>query len=106
MLHVVFIPETTLGRVLLLPNQKGPALKIPERNALNILFQKKYNPDIKSLTLHKTSVCCIRIGSAGGDVDTGALYFTITRVCHTMHRCDSFRSINRCFLSPYKTREE
>lgn len=68
MLHVVFIPETTLGRVLLLPNQKGPALKIPERNALNILSQKKklkrnkiYNFDEESLTLHKPSVCCIRI---------------------------------------------
>lgn len=37
MLHVVFTPETTLGRVFLLPTQKGPALKIPERNTLNIL---------------------------------------------------------------------
>lgn len=33
MLHVVFTPEMTLGRVLLLPNQKGPALKIPEKSA-------------------------------------------------------------------------
>lgn len=41
MLHVVFTPEMTLGRVLLLPNQKGPALKIPEKNALNILQKKK-----------------------------------------------------------------
>lgn len=40
MLNVVFTPETTLGRVLLLPNQKGPALKIPEKNALNILQKK------------------------------------------------------------------
>lgn len=42
MLHVVFTPEMTLGRVLLLPNQKGPALKIPEKNALNILQKKKF----------------------------------------------------------------
>lgn len=41
MLHVVFTPEITLGRVLLLPNQKGPSLKIPKRNGLNILSQKK-----------------------------------------------------------------
>lgn len=37
MLHVLFTPEMTLGRVLLLPNQKGPALKIPGKKALNIL---------------------------------------------------------------------
>lgn len=63
MLYVVFIPETTLGRVLLLPNQKGPALKIPERNILSqkTKFKKYiYNLDINSLTLHKPSVCCIK----------------------------------------------
>lgn len=84
MLHVVFISETTLGRVLLLPNQKGPAIKIPERNALNILSQKKinkkdkiYNLDINSLTLHKLSVCCIRIESAGGEVERILVHFIL-----------------------------
>lgn len=83
MLHVVFTPETTLGRVLLLPNQKGPALKIPKRNGLNILSQKKklknqiYNPDIKSFTLHKPSVCCIQIGSAGGEVERILVHFIL-----------------------------
>lgn len=47
MLHVVFTPEMTLGRVLLLPNQKGPALNIPEKNALNILQKKKIKKLIK-----------------------------------------------------------
>lgn len=41
MLNVVFTPETTLGRVLLLPNQKGPALKIPEKKCAKYFTEKK-----------------------------------------------------------------
>lgn len=41
---VVFIPETTICRVLLsLPSQIGPVLKIPERNTQNIFFKEKKN---------------------------------------------------------------
>lgn len=50
---VVFIPETTICRVLLsLPNQIGPVLKIPERNTQNIFFKekKKYYLDKNRLT--------------------------------------------------------
>lgn len=47
MLHVVFTPEMTLGRGLFLPNQKGPALKIPEKKCAKYFTEKKIKKLIK-----------------------------------------------------------